>query len=92
MPPMTHITVVAPEGRLTPIHHLDGVEPGGGQLQVNHEFVRRVRYSQTTRRSIARGDLIPCDMNGTAVASVELADAPSELKDGRVPVQRKADK
>lgn len=67
------VTVTAPEGRRTPIDRHDGVEPGGGQLQVTHEHVCRVRYSHTIQRSIARGDLILCNMDGEPVASVEAA-------------------
>lgn len=80
-----YITVTAPSGRRTPIHHEDGTEPGGGQLCVVAGEIIRVRYagSQTIRRSIGRGDLIPCDMNGAAVG-VALAASADELPGGRV--------
>lgn len=85
MPDPSHITVTAPQGVTTPIHRLDGSEPGGGQLCVRAGEIVRVRYagSQTVRRSIGRGDLIPCDMNGASVG-VALAFAPDELPGGRV--------
>lgn len=85
MPDPAFITVTAPQGKRTPIHHLDGAEPGGGLLCVEAGQAVRVRYagSQSIRRSIARGDLIPCDMNGAAVG-VALAAAPDELPGGRV--------
>lgn len=85
MPDPTHITVTAPKGKRTPVHPADGVEPGGALLCVVEGEIRRVRYSQTTRRSVARGDLIPCDMNGAAVG-VALAAAPDELPGGRVSI------
>ena len=78
MPP-THITVTAPPDRETPIGKADGIEPNGGQLRVTAASVRRVRYSQDVRRAIGRGDLIPCNMSGAAVPSVDLAAAPHEL-------------
>jgi len=83
MPDPTHITVTAPAGRRTPIGRRDGAEPGGSQLCVVRGVVCRVRYSQDVRRSIARGDLIPCDMNGAPV-TVTLAAAPSELPGGKL--------
>lgn len=79
----THITVTAPLGKLTPIHDDDGRHPGGIPLRVSAQYVDRVRFSQSIRRSIARGDLIPCDMNGAACV-VELAAAPEELPGGRI--------
>jgi len=84
MPEPTHITVTAPPDRVTPIHTTDGIAPGGLQMRVTAETVARVRYrgSQSVRRAIARGDLIPCNMSGAAVPSVELAAAPEELPDG----------
>jgi hypothetical protein len=85
MPDPTHITVTAPPDRVTPIHRNDGIEPNGGQLRVTADYVDRVRYSQCVRRSIARGDLVPCNMSGAAVASVDLAASPEELPGGRVP-------
>lgn len=84
MPDPTHITVTAPAGKRTPVHSADGVEPGGAVLYVTDDVIARVRYSQTTRRSINRGDLIPCDMNGAAVG-VALAAAPADLPGGKVP-------
>lgn len=81
MPNPTHINVTAPPDRVTPIHKDDGVEPNGAQLQVRAGFVARVRLSQTTRRAIARGDLIPCNMSGAAVPSVDLADASLEASE-----------
>src|SRR5678815_4684752 len=78
----THVTVTAPEGRRTPVHHEDGVEPGGDLLVVTPDVVRRVRYSHTTLRSIGRGDLILCNMDGTPVDSVDLAAAPDEIPGG----------
>ena len=87
------ITVTAPPGRRTPVHKDDGAEPGGGQLCVVEGEIVRVRYakSQSIRRSITRGDLIPCDMNGAAVG-VSLAACPRELPEGRIKIaQRKAE-
>lgn len=85
MPP-THITVTAPPGKVTPVHRNDGQDLGGGQLRVTSQFVDRVRFagSQAIRRSIARGDLVMCDLNGAPVASAELAAAPDELPGGRI--------
>jgi hypothetical protein len=91
MPAPEYITVTAPPGRQTPVHKSDGVEfGGGGLLYVIAGQVVRVRYakSQTIRRSIGRGDLIPCDMNGAA-CGVELAAAPEELPDGRIVLNEK---
>lgn len=76
MPNPTYITVTAPPDRVTPIHKDDGQEHSGAQLRVIAGRVSRVRYSQTTRRAIGRGDLIPCNMSGAAVPSVDLAAAP----------------
>jgi len=88
----SHITVTAPPGRMTPVGRRDGVEPGGGQLRVVDGEVVRVRFagSSSVRRSIARGDLIMCDMNGAPVASADLAAAPAELPDGRIVLKRDA--
>lgn len=76
----THIFVTAPEGRLTPIHKDDGIEPGGGVLYVKPGEVRPVRYwtsdgrtSTTVRRAVTRGDLVLCNMDGTPVESFESA-------------------
>lgn len=83
MPNPTHITVTAPPDRVTPIHKEDGIEPSGAQLRVTAGRVVRVRYSQSVRRAIGpilgRGDLIPCNMSGAAVASIDLAAAPEDL-------------
>ncbi|HEX6022554.1 MAG TPA: hypothetical protein VFZ00_11205 [Solirubrobacter sp.] len=84
MPDPTHITVTTPPDRVTPIHKDDGAAPGGVQLRASAAFVDRVRYSQSVRRSIARGDLIPCNMSGAAVPSIDLAAAPEELPGGRI--------
>lgn len=90
MPDPTHITVTAPTGKITPVHKDDGIEPGGGQLRVTDRGVVRVRYSQSVRRSIARGDLIPCNMSGAAVPSVDLAAAPAELPEPVVTIAEAA--
>jgi hypothetical protein len=91
MAPLTHVTVIAPPERRTPVDAADGVEPGGGPLYVTADEVRRIKYSHTTIRSIGRGDLILCNMDGEPVASVDLAAAPVELEGGRLPVKaRKA--
>lgn len=74
----THITVTAPAGVRTPIHPNDGIRPGGDPLFVVAGAVERVRYSQTIRRALGRGDLIACNMDGAPV-TVALAAAPSEL-------------
>lgn len=86
---LTHITVTAPPGRRTPIHPSDGVRPGGGALYVEHGCVERVRYSQTVRRSLGRGDLISCDLNGAPV-TVTLAAAPMEIPAPSTPDGKKA--
>lgn len=78
----THVTVTAPEGRHTPVDAADGVEPGGGLMYVTPDRVRRVRYSHTTLRSIGRGDLVLCNMDGAPVESVALAACPEELPGG----------
>lgn len=86
MPP-EYITVTAPPERVTPVHTKDGVDPaGGGQLRVTSDTIARVRYagSQCIRRSIARGDLIMCDMNGAKVDSADLAACPNELPGGKI--------
>lgn len=88
----THVTVTAPEGRRTPVHRDDGVEPGGGQLVVTHEAVRRVRWSQTTMRSRGRGDLILCNMDGGPVDSVDLAAAPEDFPADGKPIVKPAKK
>jgi hypothetical protein len=78
MPDPTHITVTAPPDRVTPIHKDDGVEPNGAQLRVTSAVTVRVRYSQSVRRAIARGDLIPCNMSGAAAPSIDLKKAVTE--------------
>lgn len=80
----SHITVTAPPGVTAPIHPTDGHEPGGGQLRVTCHMVARVRYagSQSIRRAIARGDLVPCNMDGGLVASVDLAACTEEPAHG----------
>lgn len=84
MAPVTHVTVTAPEGRRTPVNADDGVEPGGGQMFVTSAHVCRVRYTHTTIRSIGRGDLVLCNMDGSPVVSVDLASAPDELPGYRI--------
>lgn len=80
----SHITVTAPPGRVTPIHHLDGRGPAEAGVII------RVRFagSHTIRRSIARGDLIPCTMAGSVAPSIELAAAPDELPEPRLVIER----
>lgn len=92
----THVFVTAPEGRLTPVHRDDGIEPGGGVLYVRSGEVRAVRYwrgegktSQTVRRSRDRGDLVLCNMDGVPVDSYEAAAADVELPDNRRLIARK---
>ncbi len=82
--PLTHITVSAPPGRRTPLHPSDGCEPGGGMMYVEAGIVARVRWSQGVRRSIRCGDLFPCNTDGKAVASAELAAAPAPLDGGKI--------
>jgi hypothetical protein len=83
----THIYVTAPQGRLTPIHPDDGIEPGGFPMRAKAGEASMVRYwivqpnghvivSQTTRRAITRGDLIPCNDKGTPVDDVDAAQVP----------------
>jgi hypothetical protein len=85
MPPK-HITVTAPEGRKTPIHPMDGAEPGNALLHVEPGTTARVRYSAEVRRSIARGDLIPVDAATGKPAGtpgnydLEKASAPAAMK------------
>jgi len=76
----THITVTAPPGRLTPIHPNDGTDPGGHPTKAVAGVVKRVRFSQTIRRAIARGDLIPCDLDAGAVSGPSAAAAPDDLE------------
>ncbi len=86
----THITVTAPIGRHTPIHPSDGAEPGGGLLYVEPSTVCRVRYSQTIRRALSRGDLIACNMDG-APSTVTLAAAPEDLPGGKISLASRAE-
>lgn len=80
----THITVTAPEGRKTPIHPNDGTDPDSPTLLfVEAGHVAKVRYSSDIRRSINRGDLIPCDLEGHTV-DVAKAEAPEEFDGGRI--------
>jgi len=90
MPAPSHITVTAPPGRVTPIHSMDGAEPGGAQLRVIEGEVVRVRFagSQAVRRAIARGDLVMCDLNGAPVASADLAACPADLPGGRIAIRK----
>ena len=76
-----HITVTAPEGRTTPISPNDGTD-GGALLYVKHGQVTRVAYSQDVRRSIGRGDLIPCTLEGKHVETLDDADAPEAFDTG----------
>lgn len=82
--PERYVRVTAPEGRHTPIHEDDGVDIGGLPLFVEPGVIRRVRWSQTTRRSKNRGDLILCDMDGKQVDTVELAEQLDQLPEGRM--------
>ncbi len=84
---MTHITVTAPEGRRTPIHPADGTHPQGllwvqGPKEEKRGDVARVRYSQDIQRSIKRGDLIPCRLDGTPVQDIAHASPPEPLAVG----------
>jgi hypothetical protein len=72
---MQRILVTAPEGRKTPIASSDGSSPGGGQLYVEQGDVVPVSYSSSIRRSISRGDLIPCTESGLAAESLDDAQA-----------------
>lgn len=56
-------------------------------LYADSNSVIRVRWSQDIRRSIGRGDLVACDMNGAPV-TVMLAAAPNELPGGRIKIDR----
>jgi hypothetical protein len=75
----SHITVTAPEGRLTPIHPDDGVEPGGHLMYVRAGHVRRVALSMDVRRYILDEDLIPCKPDGTP-CSIDDAAAPEDIQ------------
>jgi|1185.fasta_scaffold120431_2 hypothetical protein len=79
----THIMVTAAPGRRPPIHKDDGRDPSGGLLYADDATVIRVKYSQAIRRSITRGDLIPCNMDGVSCA-VALAAAKDELAEPRL--------
>lgn len=84
------ITVTAPEGVTSPIHPNDGSDPNKpAGLQVTSGMVARVRYSQDIRRSIARGDLIPCTIDGKIekagrAITLDEADSPKGLHTGSV--------
>lgn len=67
------VYVTVPEGRRTPIHKDDGKEPGGKQLHVLSGTVSRVKWSQNTRRSVNRHDLVLCKRDGTPVETFEQA-------------------
>lgn len=84
MAPVSHVTVTAPAGRQTPIGAADGVEPGGGLLYVTAEVVCRVKHTHTIIRSVNRGDLILCNMDGSPVNSAQAAAAPEELPGGKI--------
>lgn len=86
----THVTVTAPDGRLTPIHPDDGVGLGGAPLRVDSARVARVRWSQTTRRAVERGDLILCTRAGKAVPTAREAACPEDLPGGSVSLERAA--
>jgi len=85
----THVTVTAPEGRMTPIHPDDGVDAGNRRLFVEHGFISRVRWTQTTRRARNRGDLILCNMSGEPVDSAELATSRQDLPERKVSIATK---
>lgn len=74
------ILVTAPEGRKTPIASSDGAAPGGGQLYVEQGDIIAVPYSSTVRRSIQRGDLIPCTESGLAADDLADAQAPEDFE------------
>lgn len=82
----THITVTAPKGIRTPIGHRDGTDLAGMQLHVTEHTIDRVVYSQDVRRSIGRGDLLPCDSAGNLVtlANIAIAAAPDALPEHRM--------
>lgn len=80
----THVTVTAPEGRLTPIHPEDGVGIAGAALRIGPGEVCRVRWSQTTIRAVRRGDLILCTAEGTPVGTPQEAERTTDLPGLRV--------
>lgn len=91
----THITVTAPEGRRTPINPADGAHPQGllwvdgpNEEEGKPGDVARVRYSQDVQRSIKRGDLIPCRIDGTRVRNIEHAAAPTPFDTGAKATER----
>lgn len=76
-----YITVTAPKDRKVPINPNDGTDPNGTILFVTSEGVTRVRYSQDVRRSINRGDLIPCTLDGKK-CDLEKANSPKAMHVG----------
>jgi hypothetical protein len=70
------ILVTAPEGRETPIATTDGIAPTGGQLTIQKGDIVPVPYSSSIRRSINRGDLIPCTPTGLHADELTHAEAP----------------
>lgn len=91
-PPLTHVLVTAPEGRSTPVCEKDGREPGGAQLVVVAGEIRRVKFSHTTIRSVNRGDLILCNMDGKVVKSFEAASSPKDIDGGKIIIAMKEGK
>jgi hypothetical protein len=84
------ITVTAPAGRMTPIHERDGREPNGSQLRVEHGTVCRVRASQTVMRSVMRGDLLLCRVDGTLVTALADAIAPESMETHKINLSKPA--
>lgn len=60
----SHIFVTAAPGRTVPIHPDHASAPGGVLLMCVEGKIYRVPYNGTIRRSINRGDLIPCTRDG----------------------------
>lgn len=87
----THVTVTAPPGRLTPIHPNDGVDLAGHPLRVRPGEIRRVRWSENTRRAVARGDLILCDRAGKEVGLPKDAACPDDLPDLKIVIDASPD-
>jgi hypothetical protein len=86
-----YIRVTAPEGRRTPVHPIDGSAPGGGLLYVIAGETRRVRWSQSTRRAVGNGDLIPCDAAGHQLP-VAAAVCPEDIEGGPIVLPAPAEK